>query len=133
MDKFLTANIDWGALAKEAWEHRENAVIYGKTKVGAAALSTTGKIYAACNVEHQFRSHDVHAEVNVISTMASKGEKSLIAILIVAERERFTPCGSCMDWIFQFGGSDCLIGFQNKPNGNITFFTAHELMPFYPH
>ncbi len=124
--------IDWQSLSVAAWDVRNNAIIFGKTKVGASVLSLSNKIYCGCNVEHQFRSHDVHAEVNAITNMISQGETSLKAILIVAERERFTPCGSCMDWIFQFGGPSCLIGFQKELNSQISIYTAHDLMPFYP-
>jgi cytidine deaminase len=125
-------NIDWKPLSVAAWDVRNNAFIFGKTKVGACALSVTNKIYSGCNVEHQFRSHDVHAEVNAITNMITKGETKLKAILIVAERERFTPCGSCMDWIFQFGGPDCMVGFQNRPDDEIQVYSAHQLMPYYP-
>lgn len=124
--------IDWPKLSREAWKAREFAHIYGKTKVGVAALSSTGKIYTGCNVEHIFRSHDVHAEVNAITNMIACGEKELVAILIVAEREKFTPCGSCMDWIFQFGGNECFVAYQNNLDSDVIIYSANELMPHYP-
>ncbi|MFY9310096.1 MAG: cytidine deaminase [Bacteroidia bacterium] len=124
--------INWDELSESAWNVRNNAFIFGKTKVGAAALSSTGNIYTGCNVEHMFRSHDIHAETNSISNMVSKGDKELIAIIIVAQRKQFTPCGSCMDWIFQFGGVNCLVGFQSSPKGAIKKFKAKQLMPYYP-
>lgn len=126
------SNEQFEALSKAAWEARENAIIYGKTMVGAAVLTSDGSIYSGCNVEHQYRSHDVHAEVNVITSMVASGKKELIAILVAAERERFTPCGSCLDWIFQFGGPKCTVGYQTTKNGRIKIFLACELMPFYP-
>jgi cytidine deaminase len=119
-------------IAEDAWKVRENAYIIGKTKVGAAALSSNGKVYLGCNVEHKFRSHDVHAETNAITNMVAQGETELSAIIIVAERERFTPCGSCMDWIYQFGGDSCIVAYQTAPEGEIKFHRADELMPFYP-
>jgi cytidine deaminase len=48
-------------------------------------------IFSGCNVEHQFRCHDVHAEINAITTMVSAGGTDPVALLIVAERDRFTP------------------------------------------
>ena len=128
----MTIDINWADLSMSAWRARENAHLFGTTKVGAALVSERNKIFTGCNVEHQFRSHDIHAEVNAIGNMIAGGERKLVAILIVAQRERFTPCGSCMDWIFQFGGPECKVAFQNKPDGNISFYTAHELMPHYP-
>ena len=126
------SNTEWSKLSKLAWECRENAYLFGKTGVGAALITEEMNMYGGCNVEHQFRSHDVHAEINAITNMVAKGEKLLIGILIVAKRERFTPCGSCMDWIFQFGGKDCIVGFQGELNGDIQFYSADELMPHYP-
>ncbi len=124
--------VDWEELSKAAWEVRNNAHIFGKTKVGAAGLSSKNNIYTGCNIEHLFRSHDIHAETNCISNMVRSGDKSLIAILIVAERKQFTPCGSCLDWIFQFGGPNCLVAFQASNVGKIKIFKAKELMPHYP-
>src|ERR1051325_6433694 len=83
-------------MARAAWEVRGRAYILGPTKVGAAAVSDDGAIFAGCNIEHRFRCHDVHAEVNAISSMVAGGRIELAAIVIVAERARFTPCGSCM-------------------------------------
>lgn len=128
----MESRIEWAPLSKMAWSVRENAYIYGDTKVGAALLSDQGKIYTGCNVEHMFRSHDFHAETNAIGSMVAAGDKKIIAILVAAKREKFTPCGGCLDWIFQFGGRECHVGFQAQPNGPITHYTASELMPHYP-
>ena len=130
--KVLLAPIDWERLARAAWEVRNRAHLYGGTAVGAAAMALGGNIFTGCNVEHRFRSHDVHAEVNAISTMVANGQKQLVAILVAAERKRFTPCGACLDWIFEFGGPDCKVAYQSKQAGQIEIVHAHELMPLYP-
>lgn len=119
-------------MSDAAWEVREHAYIYGSTKVGAAVMTSDGSIFVGCNVEHRFRSHDIHAEVNAIGSMVAAGHTDLIAVIVVAERERFTPCGGCMDWIYQFGGPSCVIGFQPSPDEEIRRFSAHDLMPHYP-
>ena len=119
-------------LAREAWKCRDHAYVLGNTKVGAAAMSNDGSIFVGCNVEHRFRCHDVHAEVNAITSMIAAGRTKLIAILIVTERENFTPCGSCLDWIFQFGGPSCLVACQSREGGKIKVFHAQDLMPYYP-
>ncbi len=122
----------WQDLAADAWKCRQNAYIQGDTSVGAALLTGKGKIFTGCNAEHIFRCHDVHAEVNAITSMVAAGARDLKAILIAAERGHFTPCGGCLDWIFQFGGADCLVACQSRPGGEIKVFTAGELMPQYP-
>ena len=122
----------WGLLAQAAWECRERAYIFGEVKVGAAVLSDKGSMFSGCNVEHLFRSHDIHAEVNAITSMIAAGHKRLRAIIVVSDRKRFTPCGSCLDWIYQFGGPSGLVAYQAKKGGQLKLFWAKDLMPYYP-
>ncbi|WP_461634038.1 cytidine deaminase family protein [Labilibaculum euxinus] len=123
--------IPWAELLKVASKARNNSFIYGDTKVGAAVYTENGNINGGCNVEHIYRSHDIHAEVNAIGNMIASGETKFKAILIVAERDFFTPCGSCMDWIMQHAMEDCIVAFDNL-KGHRTEFTTKDLMPHYP-
>src|SRR5580692_2283818 len=104
-------------LADRAWEVRECAFVYGETKVGCAVLADDGRIFVGCNVEHRFRSHDVHAEVNAISSMVAGGSARVRAIVVAAKREFFVPCGACMDWIMQFGVGECIVAFSRDREG----------------
>jgi cytidine deaminase len=125
-------SVDWPLLAERAWAVREHARVHGRTPVGAAVLTAGGAIYAACNVEHSLRSHDVHAEVNALTTMVAAGDASPVAVMVVADRERLTPCGGCLDWIFELGDGDTLVAFQRAPDGEVSVLRADELMPYYP-
>jgi cytidine deaminase len=118
--------------ARLAWQVRENARILGKTAVGCAAVTSSGQVFLGCNVEHGFRSHDVHAEVNAIGTMVASGHQDLVMVVVAAARDRFSPCGACLDWIFEFGGPDCVVAWQGVPQGSIETLKASDLMPFYP-
>lgn len=128
----LNQTVPWQQLSAVAWEVRNNAYLFGKTAVGAAVLSAAGNVYAGCNIEHAYRCHDIHAEISAVTAMISGGEQRLTAILIAAEREKFTPCGGCMDWIMQHGGPECRVAYQAIPGGPVTEFAAGELMPHYP-
>ena len=130
-----TASISQTELRKlgiAAWQVRDHAFVFGDTKVGAALITSEGLIFTGCNVEHKFRSHNVHAEVNAISSMVNSGCTEFVAIVVAAERERFTPCGGCINWIYQFGGPDCSVGYQSSQDGLILTYSALELMPHYP-
>lgn len=120
-------------LSTAAWEARANARVIGPTRVGCAVLAGDGATYHGCNVEHRFRSHDIHAETNALSSLVAGGATSCSHVLVVAERDKFTPCGACMDWIFEIGGPACMVGFQQAPGAEITWFSAAELMPHYPY
>ena len=109
---------DWEALSFTAWRTRENAVA-ARTKVGAAILAYrpngSQAIFGGCNIEDLWKASSIHAERAAICGMVAGGAKRLSKILIVAERENFTPCGNCLDFIMQFGGPDCEVGFQTRP------------------
>ncbi len=118
-------------MVEKAWSVRASS--NGKTRVGAAcAYVDEGIVVEGCNIEHRFRSHDIHAEVNAISTLVATGYESFNSILIVADREQFTPCGSCMDWIMEIGGENADVMFQSSMTGDIKVYKAKELMPHYP-
>jgi cytidine deaminase len=119
-------------LQQAAWEVREHSRLLGTTAVGCSVLTARGSIYVGCNVEHQFRSHDVHAEVNALSSMVAAGDSPALALFVAAERERFTPCGACLDWIFELGGPQCHVWVHSDRNAQPIAYTAHELMPVYP-
>ena len=118
-------------MLEQAWDARESS--NGFTRVGAAVYyEPEGIIEAGCNIEHRFRSHDIHAEVNAISSLFTAGYEKFNSIAIVAKRKKFTPCGSCMDWIMELGGENAQVMFQNSKDGDILIYSAKELMPHYP-
>ena len=120
-------------LLAKAWAVREYAFVVGPTKVGCSVLADSGNIYSGCNVEHRYRSHDVHAEINAITNMIAAGERKIMAVAIAAERERFTPCGACLDWVFQFADPEvCQVYSQSANGGTISRYKLGDLMPFYP-
>ena len=122
-------------LLDAAIQARENAhiIMATGTKVGAAVRGADSNVYVGCNVEHRYRCHDIHAEVNAIGTMVAEGCPRLAAVLIVADKERFTPCGSCMDWIVQHANSGAVqVVYHNMLTGEEQVYTVHELMPHYP-
>ena len=137
MTTVLATAVDWHRLRRRAWDVRENARVIGPTRVGCAVLTSVGTVVTGCNVEHRYRSHCVHAEVNALTTMvanARAGQDSVaLAMVIAAERDSFTPCGSCLDWIFQLGSAGTLVAFSPTPQKiGHHIWRADELMPYYP-
>jgi cytidine deaminase len=128
----IISDNDYRALSEAAWSARANARLHGPTPVGCAALSDDGRVFSGCNIEHRFRAHDIHAEVNAISSLVAAGGHKLRAILIAAERDRFTPCGSCLDWVFEIGGEGCLVVSERTPGKQAHCHRASDLMPYYP-
>lgn len=123
-------------LSQLAWNARENASTTGGdgTKVGCALLSTTDEYSTGCNVEHRFKTLTVHAEINAISTMITRGGPGarVLVILIAADRDKFTPCGVCRDMIAQFAAPGCEVLVQSSVDSVPLRFKVEELIPHYP-
>lgn len=117
-------------LLKEAWKARGFAYPWkSKTKVGCAIECENGEIVTGFNIEGLWMT-SIHAEVNAICNLIRKNQRGK-KVVIVAKTEFFTPCGACLDWLFQFCNPETLVTIQNK-NMEIKEFTLRELAPYYP-
>ena len=127
--------VDVDRLLEVAWDYSQRALaprrLSNRTRVGAAVWAENSQIFGGCNLQQRFHSHDVHAELNAISTMVAEGQQRLLAIAVVAEASDIAPCGSCLDWILQLGGDECLVIWQ-EPGADVKSRRAVELMPFHP-
>ncbi|HEY6195545.1 MAG TPA: cytidine deaminase [Candidatus Eisenbacteria bacterium] len=122
-----------GQLRLAAWRARDHARTYSGIKVGAAVLTAAGEVFAGCNLEHRFRAHDIHAETNAIGSFVAGSVSTVVAVLVASEEALFTPCGGCMDWIFEHGGADCVVYVMSSRDTAPMTWRASELMPHYPH
>ena len=86
------------SLAARSWAYAP----YSNYMVGAAVLTSSGKIYDGVNVENAVYSTTICAERVAIFKAVSEGEKEFTAIA-VATSNAGTPCGSCRQVISEFG------------------------------
>ena len=116
-----------------AWRVRNNAIARN-TKVGCAIVTEMG-IFTGCNISHVFNK-SIHAEVSALANMISfAGESVVRDVVIAAEREKFTPCGDCCDWLMQFSDELTRVHFSNEVDDTyltVVTFALHDLMPHYP-
>lgn len=80
---------------------------YSKFRVGAAALTDAGKIFAGCNVENASYGLTMCAERNAIFQAVGAGrlskDRKLKAVVIVTRAEELTaPCGACRQVMYEF-------------------------------
>jgi cytidine deaminase len=101
------------------------------TLVGASVMDTKGQIHVGCNIETPWHS-GAHAEVSAISAMISAGSKVASKIIVVSNRALFTPCGSCLDWIYMVAAPDLEVAYWNCETDELRVWLFSELMPFYP-
>jgi len=84
---------------------RSNAYApYSKYKVGAAVLAASGRIYAGANVENASYGLTNCAERTAIFQAVSQGERTLMALAVVADSTPpVPPCGACLQVMAEFG------------------------------
>lgn len=102
---------------------------YSKFPVGAAVLTTSGKVYTGCNVENVAFGLTLCAERVAITKAVSEGNQGIAAIAVVADTEGVCrPCGSCRQVILEFG-NEATVAMGNL-KGDVDFKSINELIPF---
>jgi cytidine deaminase len=89
--------IPWAELVRAASRARDNAYApYSRYKVGAAILTSGGRIVTGCNVENASFGATVCAERNAVGALVAGGDKVLLALAVVTQGpEPGAPCGLC--------------------------------------
>ncbi len=77
-------------------------VPYSKYAVGAAVLTSSGKVYDGINVESAAYPTTMCAERVAIFKAVSEGERDFTAIAVVTENAG-SPCGACRQMMAEFG------------------------------
>jgi cytidine deaminase len=77
-------------------------VPYSHYPVGAALLTSSGKIYDGVNVENAAYPSTICAERVAVFKAVSEGERQFLAVAVATENGA-TPCGSCRQVLAEFG------------------------------
>lgn len=103
-----------------ASEARKNAYApYSKFKVGAAVLTSTGRIFVGCNVENISFGLTICAERVAVANAVAAGEQEIAAVAIVTEGAPVNPCGACLQVIQEFAGDASPIIISVGTDGSI--------------
>jgi cytidine deaminase len=101
---------------------------YSNFKVGAALLTRSGKVYTGANVENSTYGLTVCAERLAIFKAVNKGDKDLVKIVVVTDRNPpVTPCGACRQVLSEFAKNLKIVCANLK--GKIERYTLKELLP----
>jgi cytidine deaminase len=100
---------------------------YSKYHVGAALLTSSGKIYDGVNVENAAYPTSMCAERTAVFKAVSEGEKKFSAIA-VASSNGGTPCGACRQVLSEFG-LDTIVLVVNGEGNIERETTVAELLP----
>jgi cytidine deaminase len=103
---------------------------YSKFKVGAALLTTSGKIFTGCNVENASYGMTNCAERTAIfSAVAQLGPKMEIRAISITNNHGVpcSPCGACRQVIYEFG-PEAVVLFRAK-SGKDAALPITDLLP----
>ncbi len=98
-----SAALEW--IRARAVAARERAYApYSHFAVGAAVVTSTGRVFTGCNVENASYGLTVCAERAAVFAAATAGERQLVAVAIVTDAPRPTmPCGACRQVLHELG------------------------------
>jgi cytidine deaminase len=117
-------------LIEEAKKARDKAYVpYSKFGVGAALLTTDGKVYHGCNIENAAYSMCNCAERTALFKAYSEGDRNFQLLAVVADTDRpCSPCGACRQVISELCPRDMKVILTNL-KGDIQEITVEELLP----
>ena len=97
--------INWAELEKQARAAARNAYVpYSRFSVGAAILTSDGKIVRGCNVENASYGLTNCAERTAIFSARADGMTEVLAVCIYTPTDTPTPpCGGCRQVLNEFG------------------------------
>lgn len=89
---------------------RHSHAPYSGFRVGAALLTSTGRIVTGCNVENSSYGLTMCAERTAIFKAVSEGIHRFSAIAITADRNSpIPPCGACRQVLWDLAGNITII------------------------
>lgn len=123
-------NKDYSKLIEAALKVRKFSYSpYSKFKVGAALLTSSGKIYTGANIENASYPVTVCAERVAFGKAISEGEKKFKAIVITSSSDDFAyPCGVCRQFMAEFEPDLIVILALSKSK-----FKIHKLSELIPY
>jgi cytidine deaminase len=109
--------VDWDALRAAAVDAAQRAYCpYSKLKVGAAALTETGRLITGCNVENASYGLGLCAECTLVGQLRLSGDDRLVALACRSGAgDLLMPCGRCRQVIYEFGGPELIVDTPDGP------------------
>jgi cytidine deaminase len=125
-------------LLEAAFHAMSNAYVLWGFKVGAAVLADDGQIYEGCNVESWVSGLGICAERNAIHHAILHGNRKIkeIAVVMDVNSVKVRPCGSCVQYIYDFvENSEVKVIMAKAEQSRIDFEsveikTVGQLFPF---
>lgn len=112
-----------------ACQVRERAYApYSHYRVGAAVLTSDGRLFSGVNVENASYGLSNCAERTAVFKAVSEGMQQIVAVAVCTENGG-SPCGACRQVLSEFvRGTDVPVWLSDA-NGNVRETTLFSLLP----
>ena len=123
----MISNDELIAQAKDArrWAHAP----YSNFSVGAALLSSDGRVFTGCNVENSTYGLSMCAERVAIFKAISDGAQEIAKVAVVTDHEHIAPpCGCCRQMIWEFASDKTEVILANLA-GDVRTYQIRDLLP----
>ncbi len=127
------SDINWDALRAAAVEAMKKSYSpYSNFAVGAAAITTDGRIVSGCNIENASYGVTLCAECSLVSDLLMTGGGKLIAFTCVdANSNVLMPCGRCRQLLVEHAAPGMILetisGLKTMAEVLPDAFTREEL------
>ena len=124
-------NIDFQELMNNAKDAAKNSYSpFSRFAVGAAVITSSGKIYKGCNVENSSFGLTNCAERTAIFKAVSEGEREVLAVAIYSPNtDSCYPCGACRQVLYEFQGDDYEIDVVTENLGQLEIQKLSYFLP----
>jgi cytidine deaminase len=113
--------------AKDArrWAHAP----YSNFNVGAALLSSDGRVFTGCNIENSTYGLSMCAELVAIFKAVSDGASEIVKVAVVTDHQQLAPpCGCCRQMIWEFASDQTEVILANLL-GDVRKYQIRDLLP----
>ncbi|HKQ09459.1 MAG TPA: cytidine deaminase [Blastocatellia bacterium] len=130
MRNAIADSISDGELIEQAKQARQEAhAPFSNFQVGAAIMTSDGRVYTGCNIEQSVYSLTMCAERVAIFKAVSEGAREFVKVAVVADFEAVTPpCGCCRQSLWEFAGPGTKVILANLA-GEVRRLDIEELLP----
>ena len=122
---------DLRALVRAAARARARAIApYSRFKVGAALLTSAGRVVTGINIESASYGLTCCAERVALFTALSQGEKDFEAVAVVARVPGGPmPCGACRQLLAEYAPTACVCVADSRALNQLSSFSVKQLLP----
>ncbi len=124
---------EWELCQKAIEAKRQAYAPYSGFCVGAALLSTSGRVFTGCNIENAAFSPTICAERTAVAKAVSEGERAFAMLAVVGGKgeiiaQSTPPCGVCRQVLAEFCSPDFPILLVQSETDFVRC-TLEELLP----